>query len=66
MASKRTPTETLLRAMEEFGVDEPIEVIVVFSTQGGDICTIASTDVTSVKVGMLETAKHWQLTKYKE
>jgi len=38
-------------------VDEPTEVIVVFSTQGGDICTMCSTDVVSTKVGLLETAK---------
>jgi ATP-dependent Clp protease adapter protein ClpS len=63
MGIKRSPTETLLKALEEFGVDEPTEVIVVFSTQGGDICTMCSTDVVSTKVGLLETAKWWQLNK---
>ena len=63
MGIKRSPTETLLRALEEFGVDEPLEVVVVFSTQSGDICTLSSTDVVSTKVGLLETAKWWQLNR---
>lgn len=66
VTTKRTPTDTLMRALEEFGVDEPTECIVIFQTQGGDICTISSTDTVSTKVGMLETAKHWQLNKFKE
>jgi hypothetical protein len=49
--------------LEVFGEDEPTEVVVVFSTQGGDICTMSSTDTVSTKVGLLETAKHWQLNK---
>jgi hypothetical protein len=58
---KRTPSEALMKALEVFGEDEPVDVIVVFSTQGGDIVTISNTDIVSTKVGMLETAKHWQL-----
>jgi len=61
MGIKRSPTETLMKALEEFGVDEPVECIVVFSTQGGDLCTMSSTDTVSIKVGLLELAKQYQL-----
>ncbi len=63
---KRTPTEVLLKALEEFGVDEPTDCIVVFTTQSGDIVTMASTDQVSTKIGLLEMAKHWQLFPGKE
>ena len=55
-----------MKALEEFGVDEPKECILVFSTQGGDICTMSSTDAVSMKVGLLETAKYWQLNPHDE
>jgi hypothetical protein len=55
MSQRRSPTETLLAALEEFGKDEPSEVMVIFTTQGGDICDMSSTDTLSVKLGMLET-----------
>lgn len=61
MGIKRTPTETLMKALEEFGVDEPVECVIVFSTQGGDLCTMSSTDTVSTQVGLLELAKWYQL-----
>ena len=57
MPQQRTPTETLIAAMEEFGKDEPAEVIVVFTTKEGDICNMCSTDTLSTKMGMLKTAE---------
>ena len=57
MPQRRTPTETLIAAMEEFGKDEPAEVIVVFTTKEGDICNMCSTDTLSTKMGMLKTAE---------
>lgn len=57
MGIRRSPTDTLLKALEEFGTDEPLECVVVFSTQSGDICTMSSTDTVSTKVGLLEMAK---------
>lgn len=56
MPQRRTPTETLVAALEEFGHDEPAECLVIFTTQGGDICTMSSTDTLSTKLGMIETA----------
>jgi hypothetical protein len=55
MSQRRTPTETLMAALEEFGKDEPAEVLVIFTTQAGDICNMSSTDTLSIKLGMLET-----------
>lgn len=57
----RTPTDTLVSAMESFGEDEPKNVIVVFTSKAGDLLWLSSTSTTSEKVGMLETAKFWVL-----
>lgn len=57
MSEKRTPTDTLLAALEEFGRDEPVEVLVIFTTQAGDICNMSSTNSLSTKLGMLKTVE---------
>jgi hypothetical protein len=57
----RTPTDTLMEALEAFGEDEPRDVIVLYTTQTGDLVWHSSTSITSIKVGMLETAKFWVL-----
>lgn len=55
MAQIRTPTETLMAALGEFGYDEPLECIVIFTTQEGDICNSSSTNSLSLKLGMVES-----------
>ena len=50
----RTPSETLMAAMTEFGVVEPKECIIVWIDEGGDICWSSSTDSQSAKLGMVE------------
>lgn len=62
----RTPTETLMDALEAFGEDEPKEVIVIYTTQAGDLIWHSSISTTSIKVGMLETAKFWVLEAMKK
>ena len=56
MTKSRTPTETLVSALEEFGQDEPRECIVISATQSGDLVMNASTDCLSTKLGLVETA----------
>jgi hypothetical protein len=62
----RTPTETLMDALESFGEDEPKEVIIIYTTQAGDLIWHSSVSTTSTKVGMLETAKFWVLERMRE
>lgn len=57
MANKRTPTETLMAALEEFGVDEPETAYVPFTTKGGDFVQMCSSDCVSTKLGLIESAK---------
>ena len=52
---KRTPTETLVTAMEEVG--DAIECLVIMTEASGDIITLGSTSVLSTRLGMLEMAK---------
>lgn len=54
---QRTPSETLINCLENFGTDEPDAVMVVWTTRSGDIAWSSSTDRMSLKVGMLELAK---------
>lgn len=62
----RTPTDTLMEAMQSFSEDEPKEVIIIYTMQTGDLIWHSSTNTTSTKVGMLETAKFWVLENMRE
>ena len=67
MADKaRTPTDTLMAAMQSFSEDEPEDCIVVYTSQAGDLLYLSSTDSTSRKVGLLEAAKFWVLEGQKK
>ena len=57
MAETRTPTETLIKCMEDFGEDEPENLMVIYTTKGGDLAWSSTTDSISMKIGMLEFAK---------
>jgi len=57
----RTPSETLMDALESFGEDEPRDLIILYTTQKGDLVWHSTSSITSTKVGMLETAKFWVL-----
>lgn len=52
---RRTPTETLVKAMEEVG--EATECFVIMTDANGDIITLASTSIFSTRLGLLEMAK---------
>jgi hypothetical protein len=52
---KRSPTETLVKAMEEVG--EAVECLIIMTDSNGDIITLGSTDVLSTRLGLLEIAK---------
>jgi hypothetical protein len=53
----RSPTETLIAAMEE--AEDAKECLVVLTTKDGYILTLGSTDQRVLRIGMLETAKQW-------
>ena len=53
----RTPTETLIAAMEEAG--EAAECLVIMTTADGHILTLGTTDRRVLRLGMIETAKQW-------
>lgn len=53
----RTPTETILAVMEEFGQIEPRDCMVIWTDEGGDICWSCSTDSQAIKMGMVEMVK---------
>jgi hypothetical protein len=53
----RTPTDTLIAAMEEAG--EAVQCLVIITTADGHILTLGSTDQRVIRLGMLEAAKQW-------
>jgi len=53
--SDRTPTETIIAAMEE--AETATNAIIVMTTKDGDILTLATTSVLSTRLGLLEMAK---------
>lgn len=52
----RSPTDTLIAAMEEVGTAR--ECIIVMINEAGEIIWSCSSDALTVKLGLLETAKH--------
>lgn len=52
---KRSPTETLVKAMEEVG--DAAECLVIMTTSDGAIITLGTTSVVSTRLGILEMAK---------
>jgi len=51
----RTPTETIVKAMEE--AETAKECLVIMTSADGSIITLGSTSVLSTRLGLLEMAK---------
>lgn len=65
MAQIRTATETLVACMEEFGVSEPKDCLVIYTNEAGDLCWSTTTDSTVVKFGLLEACKQFMIANIK-
>lgn len=63
MSAARTPTETLVSVMEEFGVCEPKECLVIYTNADGDLCWASTSDSQVVKFGLLEACKQYMITR---
>lgn len=63
----RSPSETLIRCLEDFGRDEPTKILVLWITSGGDMCWSESGPSNfSQNVGLLECVKARYLKKFLE
>ena len=63
----RTPTETLVKCMEDFGESEPTKCIVIYLNVGGDICWSTSGPYNFTQIiGMLECVKAKVMEKFLE
>ena len=61
----RSPTETLLKCLEDFGESEPTKAIVVYVNVDGDICWSVSGPYNFTHViGMLECVKAKIMEKF--
>jgi hypothetical protein len=54
---KRTPTELVMKCLEEFGQCEAVNALVIWTDEAGDICWSATTDSQVQKFGMIEFVK---------
>jgi hypothetical protein len=54
---ERSPTDTLVAAMEEAGLAR--ELLVIMTTEDGHILTVATSDQRVIRMGLIETAKQW-------
>jgi hypothetical protein len=52
---QRTPTETIVAAMEE--AETAKECLVIMTSEDGSIITLGSTSILSTRLGLLEMAK---------
>jgi hypothetical protein len=55
--SRRTPSATLMKAMEEFGKSEPIDCLVVWIDESGEIAWSQSTRSRAILIGMLDMVR---------
>lgn len=61
----RSPTETLVKCLEDFGISEPSKVIVVYTNEAGDLCWSVSGPYNYTHViGMLECVKAKIMEKF--
>ena len=56
--SERTPTETVINVLETFGEDEPRAVIIIYTTEGGDLVWSISDQHYTPYIGMCETVAY--------
>jgi hypothetical protein len=63
---ERTPSETLIAALEDFGESEPQMCVIIWTSDNGDINWSTSTRNRSPIVGMLETVKHLILKRMED
>lgn len=55
MAKTRTPTETLIAAMEE--AEKATECLAIMSTDDGEIIWLSTNDSKAMKLGLLEVVR---------
>lgn len=60
---QKTPTEILIRCMEDFGEDEPLEVIVLYRTKNGTTAWSSNIGPNAHFVGMLRMTEFYFLEK---
>jgi hypothetical protein len=48
----RTPTETLMSAMEQFSEAEPKDCLIIWTDEAGDVCWSSSTDALTARIGL--------------
>ena len=61
----RTPTETLVWCMEDFGAAEPERVLVIYTNSDGDLCWSSSGPYSYTHIlGMLECVKAKVMEKF--
>jgi hypothetical protein len=53
----RTPSDVLFTCLQDFGQDEPLEVVVIYRTQGGDLAWSSNINVHSHFLGVLKYAE---------
>lgn len=61
--NRRSPTETLVHVMEEFGRSEPLDCVVAWIDENGDFCWSQSTRSRTILIGLVEMIKHLELHK---
>jgi hypothetical protein len=63
--TKRSPSQVLIDCLEDFGNDEPLEVVVTYRTKSGDLAWQTNIDANSHFIGLLRLTEIWYLEKVK-
>ena len=60
---RRSATQTLIDALEDFGTSEPKEALLIYTQENGDLVWSCTTDSVTVKLGLLEACKQFMIAK---
>ncbi len=52
-----TPSELLMECLERFGACEPLQALVIYTDEAGNICWNSTTTSRSQQIGMLELTR---------
>lgn len=56
---ERSPTDTLVHAMEQAGTAK--QLLVIMTSEDGHILTLGTTDQRVIRLGLIEAAKQWMI-----
>ena len=63
---RRSATQTLMTAMEDFGQNEPRDCMIIYTNEDGELCWSCTSDSCVIKLGLVESCRTHLKMKMRE